>query len=330
MDSRKIIQKYIGAPGWMAVVGWILAVVTAACIGVGAISYASGADVVPAAFYPSETKTGTMAYIDVVGVSNWLFKSDDITYYTAEDAAGYLYTVRLSDAQYDAMAAHQAYWNRETEDAPAPEAYHLVGYVQDITSLMRENLANSWEISEEDYDYYFGTKFLNATTTTSEQTSSMYFIGALFAGLLALLCLIRCLGVGSSVKKSLNQLEERNLLDKAAQQLEFTEGHTVIGKNRAILTQDFLFGRRTGVAVAYDDIHWAYQQDRRRGFFITGACLIIGTVFMKLQVTIELNGADRNGYLGDALATIAQRNPRAMTGYTNTNRKAYKAILKGE
>ena len=329
MDAKKTIKKYICPGTWMAVTGWVLAAVLVLCLvmGLAALNTDTG-EVLE--FYPDESPKGTMAYIDVVGVSNWLFKADEMTYYTVEDAEGYLYTVRLSDTQYDAMTAQQDYWNRETEDAPMPEAYHLVGYVQDVTSVMRENLSNSWGISEDEYAQYFGARFLNATTSTNEENSALWFMGALFSGLFALLCLIFCLRAGSNSKKCLAHLEQRGLLEKAAQQLEFTENHTVIGKKRGILTQDFLFGKGTGVAVAYDDIVWAYQQDQRRNFVVASSYLMIATRFMSAQGAIDLNRADRKGFIGDALAIISQRNPKTLMGFTNENRKAYKVIAKGE
>lgn len=327
MDSKKIIKKYI-MPGALVRVGlWVMLAALVVTLAGGIL--ALNADVAdPVEFYPSETPAGTMAYIDVVGLSGWVYQYDDMIYYNVEDAYGYLYTVRLKDSQVKAMSAQEVYWNRSSDTAPMPEPYHLVGYVQNTTSSMKENLSQAWGISTAEYDEYFGTLFLNATTSVGAENSALWFVGALFSGMFFLLCLILQMRAGKVAKKCLNALEERCLLEKAAGQLEQEMGHTVIGKNRGILTQDFVFGKGTGAVIPYSDILWAYKQDQRRNFVVASSYLMAGTAWMGVESVIDLNKADRNGEIGDALAIIAQRNPEALLGYTNTNRKAYKAALK--
>ena len=327
MDSKKVIKKYI-MPGTFVRVGCVLftvILVLTLILGLAALT----ADVEdPVEFYPTETPAGTMAYIDVVGVSNWLYQYDDMVYYTVEDAEGYMYTVRLKDSQYNAMTQQQTYWNRQTETAPMPEPYRLVGYVQNTTDTIKESLSQSWGISEKEYEEYFGTLFLNATTSVGAENSAGWFVGALISGMFALLCLIFQMRASKVAKKCLKVLEERCLLDKAAQQLDNPVDHLVIGKNRGILTQDFIFGKGTGAVIAYSDVLWAYKQDQRRNFVVASSYLMAGTPWMGVEGIIDLNRADREGYIGDALAKIAEKNPEALLGYTNENRKAYKAALK--
>lgn len=327
MDSKKIIQKYT-MPGAFVRVGCVLfAILLAVTLVMGVMTMnTEGAD--PVEFFPGDTPTGTMAYIDVVGVSPWLYRYDDMVYYSVEDAEGYLYTVRLSDSQYKAMSAQQVYWNRATESEPMPQPYHLVGYVQLTTNEVKQNLAQSWDITVADYEYYFGTLFLNATTSVSAENSAPWFIGALFSGLFALLCIILQARAASVSKKCLKVLEERCLLEKAAQQLDNPIDQLVIGKNRGILTQDFIFGKGTGAVIPYSDVLWAYKQDQRRSFVVVNSYLVVGTATMGIQNVIDMNKGDRQGFIGDALAMISQKNPEALLGYTNANRKAYKAAAK--
>ena len=263
MESKKIIKKYIMPGGFVRFGAIVLSLVLAVTLVMGFV--ALNADVAdPVEFYPSETPVGTMAYIDVVGVSNWLYNYDGAIYYSVEDAFGYLYTVRLSDSQLKNMAAQEEYWNRSTETAPMPEAYRLVGLVQNAGNDVKESLAQSWGITQGEYEEYFGVTFLNATTSVGAEKASGWFVGALVSGLFALLCLILQLRASKVAKKCLKVLEERCLLEKAAQQLENTAGHTVIGKNRGILTQDFIFGKGTGAVVAYSDVIWAYRTSSLR------------------------------------------------------------------
>ena len=327
MDAKKTLKKYILPKAWNRGLGWVLAAATVVflLLGVMALNEDTGEAQI---FYPNDSETGTMAYIDVVGVSDWLYKYDDATYYSVEDAEGFLYTVRLKDKQFAEMKDQQEYWNRASESEPMPATYRLEGYVQKISSDVRSTLAECWDISTAEYDLYFGEKYLNATTSVGAENSAGWFVGALFCGIFAL-CIVLIAGRSQNLaKKCLRQLEERGLLEKAAQQLEFTENHIVIGKNRAILTQDFLFGRGTGAAIPYADILWAYHKEERRNFVAVNSYLMVGTRYMNPQGAIDLNKPDRKGYLGDALAVIAQRNPRALLGYTSENGKAFRAMAK--
>lgn len=327
MDSQKTIKKYILPKSWIGILGFVLlaAALVLAVLSVGA---RSSNEMEAVEFYPSESENGTMAYVDVVGISNWLYKYDGATYYSVEDAEGYMYTVRVSDSEYDDMAEQQEYWNRTSETAPMPEAYRLEGYVQSTPSDIRSSLAESWSITTAEYTTYFGTKYLNATTSTGQQAAAPYFGGAMFCGILALLFLILSLSAGSKAKKYLKQLEERCLLEKAAQQLENTETHTVIGKNNGILTQDFLFGKGTGVVVPYSDIAWCYKQDRKRNFVVVDSYLMVGTAHTGVEAAISLGRADKDLVIGQAIAVIAQKNPNALVGYTGENQSAYKALVK--
>lgn len=327
MDSKKMIQKYI-MPGSFIRVGCFLftaLLVLTLVMGIQVLNADVGD---PVDFYPSETPTGTMAYIDVVGVSNWLYQYDDEIYYSVEDAYGYLYTVRLNDSQLKAMSAQAEYWNRTTETAPMPEPYRLVGLVQETSDSVKQSLSQSWGISTAEYEEYFGLNLLNATTSVGAQKSAGWFFAALFSGMVALLCIIFQLRASKVAKKCLKALEEQGLLEKAAQQLDNPVDQTVIGKNRGVLTQDFIFGKGTGAVIAYSDILWAYKQDQRRNFVAVNSYLMVGTPWMGVESVVDLNRHDRDGYIGDALATIAQHNPEAMVGYTNENRKAYKAAVK--
>lgn len=327
MDAKKTIKKYIMPNPFVRIMIWILTPVLLLSLLMG-LAMLGGEDEPAAEFFPNESENGTMAYIDVVGVSNWLFQYDEAVYYTVEDAEGYLYTVRLTDSQYGAMAAQQTYWNRESDDVTPPAPYHLVGYVQDVSSEVRSNLSDSWDITTTEYDQYFGAKFLNATTSTSEQSSASWFFAALFSFLFLLVFAILNGRAKKVAKKCMKQLEDRCLLEKAAQQLENTESHTVIGKNRGIMTQDFLFGKGTGAVIPYSDIVWTYQQEQRRNFVAVNSYLMVATLYMSAQGVIDLNRPDRKGYIGTALAIITQKNPNVLLGFTSENGKAYRAMVK--
>lgn len=327
MDPKNVIKRYI-MPGFFVRAGAIvLAAVFAVTLVMGLLALnTKTAD--PVEFYPSETPTGTMAYIDVVGVSNWLYQYDSNIYYSVEDVEGYLYTVQLKNSQLKEMAAQETYWNRADENAPMPEAYRLVGYVQRTGNDVKESLAQSWEITEAEYTQYFGENFLNATTSVGAEKSAGWFVGAMISGLFSLLFFILQLRAASVAKKCLRVLEDNCLLEKAAQQLKNKESHLVIGKKRGILTPDFVFGKGSGAVLAYSDIVWAYKQDAKRNFMHVNSYLVAATAWMGATNVIDLNAPDKTGCIGDALAVIGRRNPQVLLGFTNENRRAYKDALK--
>lgn len=325
MDAKKTIKHYIMPKAWIRVMTIVMLVGLAVFLTLGLITLsADQEDAVR--FNPVETETGVMAYIDVVGVSNWLYKYDDAVYYSVEDAEGSLYTVRLTDRQYNAMKEQQAYWNRRSALEPMPAPYRLEGLVQVTPSNVRSSLAQSWDITTAQYDAYFGDLLLNATTSANAAASSGWFVGAMFCFIFALLGVVLGFRANAVAKKCLARLEETGMLEKAAMQLENPVNQTVIGKNRGILTADFLFGKGTGAVVAYSDIIWCYQQDQRRNFMVVNSYLNLGTAFLAPQGVVDLNRPDKQGVIGDALVMIAQKNPRALVGYSRENGQEYKIL----
>lgn len=327
MNEKQIIKKYIQPKG-MSVVAMLLLIAALVLAIVGMTAGASETGTAQE-FFPGESPNGTMAYIDVVGVSDWLYKYDGSTYYSVEDAFGYLYTVKLKDSQFSNLKDQQIFWNRETDDVPMPAAFRLEGVVTAVTSDIRTNLADCWGITTEDYDLYFGTKFLDATTTASEEASAPWFVFAALCGIFGIAFLVGPVRASRNAKKCLQNLEEKGLLERAAQQLENTEMHTVIGKkNRGIMTQDFIFGKGTGMVVPYTDIIWCYQNDRRYNFVPVNSYLMVGTVVNGVEPAVDLNKYDKDGFIVEALEQIAQRNSQAMVGYKREFLKAFKEIRK--
>lgn len=328
MDARKTIERYI-LPKTMTVVALVL-VAAALVFAIGGITAMGAADGEALEFYPNESETGTMAYIDAVGISGWLYKYDDAVYYTALDQEGYLYTVRLSDSQYDRLSAQYAYWMDESENAVPPAPFRLEGLVKDVSADTRSAIADVWGLTTAEYDQLFGKKLLDATTSAGEAASASWFVGAMVCGLLGVAFLLATGRSRRIAKKCLKVLEENQRLELAAAQLENPLNHTVVGKNKGILTQDFLFGKGTGMAVAYSDIIWAYQHNRKRNFVPVNSYLMVGTLATAVEVAIDLNRNDRQGAIVQALEVIARQNPEAMIGYSRDNGKVFSAIRKGK
>ena len=70
MDAQKTIKKYI-LPKTMSTISIILVVLALVCAVMG-IAALGGTDDTALEYYPNESAVGSMAYINVIGVSDWL------------------------------------------------------------------------------------------------------------------------------------------------------------------------------------------------------------------------------------------------------------------
>lgn len=328
MDAKKTVRKYIAPGAWMSVTG-IAALILAVVLTVIGVGMDSSVDTSQAElFHPLYSQTGTLGYLDIVGVSDWIYQYDDDIYYAAEDADGYLYTVQLSRTQFAKMAKQNTYWFRESDTEAAPEPYRLYGMVRRISTTTKQNLSEWWEVTQDEYEDYFGTLFLDGTTTPQMRDSGMVVFAAMMAFMYALIVLAISLPVQSAARKSLKHLEEQGQLERAAEELAGSAGALVIGKNRAVLTQNFLFGRKTGVAAEYRDILWCYKKTMRYNFVAVNDSLILNTRTRKNLQGINMGGVDRNNEPSQAMMTIYQHNDRLLVGFTKENKKAYKEALR--
>lgn len=328
MDAQKTIKKYI-LPKTMTIISALLVVIGLVLAVLGIVAM-SNADTEALEFYPDESATNSMAYIDVVAVSDWAYQYDEAVYYTAMDADGYLYTVRLNDSVFKQMAEQNEYWNTDDENAVAPAPFRLEGVVKDASNDTRDSMAEAWDMTAEEYYQYFGHKYIDATTNSRTEALGPWLFGAIMFCLFGIVFLFLSGKANRNAKKCLARLEELGMLERAAQQVEMTDSNTIIGKNRGMLSRDFLFGKGTGMVVAYSDILWAYQQDRKRNLVPVNSYLMVGTMATAVEGAVDLNRNDRHGYIAEALEIIGQRNPEAMIGYSRDFAKAFNAIRKGQ
>lgn len=322
MDAKKALKKYLGANSVVCVIGWVLAAVTVCMVVLAALASTEGRDEATR-FHPLDSKSGSYVYLDVVGVSEWLYKVDSAVYYTAEDAEGYVYTVRLSNTEYNTMWSQRRYWDRESDDVEIPLPHRIYGVAQKISIGAKSNLCEVWGLTSSEYEDYFGTLYLNATTTPNEEKTAMYGVFALFSGMFALIILIVVMTPSGKLKKCLRRLEQNGQLERAAEQLESQARYTV-GKDIARLSEEYIYGKGTGVVVRYDDIVWCYKQTIRRNFVVTNSNLLICTADLEKAPAIMIGGSDKNNEIEQALVMIGQKNPMALLGYSQENQKAYR------
>lgn len=321
MESREKLEKYVKQPKWLMLLGWVLLAAAAVLVVVGMVAAGNQDQAEAVAFDPAGSERGGYAYVDVVGVSEWVCKNGDEVYYAALDARGNLCSLRLSDHQYNSMKAQQEYWANESEDAVVPSPKRIYGRVESLNRDVLKLMTEAWGFTEAEVKGYFGSLVFNGTTTPGENTVAMYAVLAMFSALFGLLFLIMYAGPGSLAKKCLGALEDRGALDRAAEQLG-AESNLVLGKDRGQLSEDYIYGRKTGAVVPYSDILWCYRRTVRQ-YFVTTDSLILCTRARKEIQAVNM-GVDKHGELDEAFALIMKKNPQALVGFTAENRKAYK------
>ncbi len=139
------------------------------------------------------------------------------------------------------------------------------------------------------------------------------------------------LPVKSRTKRSLERLAFSGQLERAAAELE-SPNRLEVAKGAVILTENYLFCKHTGVALALTDIVWVYKHRMTQSvFFIpiySQDSLMVGDGIKNPIQAINLGRKDKHEELHAIILAIYQKNPRVMIGYNAENQKAYKAIRK--
>ncbi len=324
-EEQAALKKYLGPKKSSKITGWVFTVLTVVTLLGGILTTFFLNRMNAVAFNPEKTETDTQAYLDIVGISDWIYQYGDDIYYCAIDERENFYTLRMDKSLHSKMSAQQKYF--EEDDAPKPEPYRVYGVVKKLGSSARKNLAEWWEISQTDYTSYFGETLLDTTASKGTQYGAFWFVGCFLCFIFAIVFVSDTLTNKSRANRHIKYLEEQGMLTRAAQQLNDSE-NLIINKDSARLSQEFLFGHGNGVVLPYRDILWCYQRTTRRNFSVVSTSLVVNTRAKKNITAILIGGKDTNNELPQAMMLISQRNPATLMGYTTENSKAYKELCK--
>ncbi|MBR5431110.1 MAG: hypothetical protein IK119_01860, partial [Bacteroidales bacterium] len=218
MDYSTAISNYIKPPKAVRIVAWALLALFIVGLVLGATISGNGDDRSSAVkFNNSAASGGDYCYIDVVGLSDWLYKYDSSTYYTVLDKDGNYAIVILKSSEVYAMSAQRTYWDSD-DDAIAPEPYRIYGLSVKISDSAKKAIAEVWGMSQVEYSTYFGKLFMNTSGSPSGTKSSVFFI-------IAFISLMGWIGTGlfsvisrSKAKKALSRLETEGRMEAAGSQ----------------------------------------------------------------------------------------------------------------
>lgn len=323
VDGKKTLSMYI-KPGIAGEIFAILFVIGAVvCLVMGMMVGAENtADAV--AFDPISEQSGEYVYLDLVGISDWVAQYDGQTYYTAVDQEGYMYTVRLDGSDFKKLTQQRTYWDEET--APAVNV-RLYGTSAKPDFEVVDLMCQGWEMTRAEYGQYFGDLYFNGVVTPAGSQRSSWLAGVFICAILAFALWIGNVPANSAYKRSIRRLEELGQLERAAEQLE-SENRMTIGKDMGRLTDQYIFGKKTGAAIRYEDVVWCYKRVSRVYFIAVNAFLVIHTIDGEIMLAINFGKKDKFEEIENCLRRVFEKNPNALIGYNQENQKAYKEKVK--
>lgn len=130
--------------------------------------------------------------------------------------------------------------------------------------------------------------------------------------------------------KCVAALEAKGELDKAASELANANKETFM-KGNVVLTDNYLFCKKTGVVIPCKDILWTYKFRQTTSLLfiplVVRDSLYVATKTMKPFAAFTM-GKDKTEQVVGAIMGIYKRNNSCLVGFTNENSKSYKALRK--
>lgn len=326
MDAKDYLKTYLGPSPILGVLKWIFFAGSLLLLLVGMLLVPKDKKIEAQLFNPVYSGDGSYVYMNIAAVSEWVYQYDDDIYYVAMDSDNYFYNVKLTMAQYSDMQQQRVNW--AFDEMPAGcECYKVYGVARTAYSDLKDAFAQVFGISAAEYDAYFGDMYFDATSTPASENRAMWLMFAFMSAMFALLCFCLDHAPKSSFKKCFARLEERGLADKAAAELSSGIFET-FGKDAARISQNFLYCKKTGVVLSFDDILWCYQRVQRVYFVRVGSALIVNTLFLKGAAGVGFEFKKGDESVEELMRVIASKNPSVMVGFTPEYRQRFNNIYK--
>jgi len=133
-----------------------------------------------------------------------------------------------------------------------------------------------------------------------------------------------CSEANKRAKRCLKRLEELDLLESAAAELDAGDA-LVVGKDSSRLTEHFAFRKHSGVAVAFDDVRWVFIYPGRDNHIPITTNTKTGASFAPVSLPNRKANVEQ---IQTAFAYLAQHCNNAMVGYNDENLAKYREIKK--
>ncbi len=130
--------------------------------------------------------------------------------------------------------------------------------------------------------------------------------------------------------RSIKNLQKEGMLELAAQELQ-SGIKTVYGKNKTIVTENFVFVRNGGVALNCNRIIYIYKNTQVIRFLIIPILRVESLMACTPSVSAAAYtkiGKDKQDVISDIAGRLINFNPNMMVGYTSENIKLYREKVK--
>ncbi len=302
------MQRYVKhSVGWW----WITAacMVIAICCIVKAVQVQRYREAMePSPLLVGEEQPGDYSYIDVVDMTDWVYRVTDRSgsekvFYFAGDADGYVYLVRLSDAQYARFA--------DISDEP-PAPVHLTGVLCTVPKRYIPDLAEVDGTTVEEYIAYYGDYYIDAVMTPADMDNG-FLTGAAAAFTVAVILLLQSAVLSVQFAKEIKRLKREGLLERA--EYEFQRSRSDL--HAAVrLSDTFIYGRHSDLARPLTDVLWVYWHE--------GSVVdvhLLTTDGRDCMLRLSGNAARRSAE--EILQAVSVRNSKVLVGRTRENSLRY-------
>ena len=289
-------------------------------------------------------ETEQYAYFEVQGLTDVIAIYGDIEnensssndrYYIAFNG-GYMYIVDLDFETIELLKPWQDYIYSEEEEPIEPEPVIIYGMTETIPSELRqmildyynEGLSEEYQITEEEFESYFGTVLLNVRRGPVDTSLQE---GILVIGIFAIIILFVIHMVIFAEKYRVKKYLKKNEYgEELARQLDdFVEEKHY--KDKVILTKDFFVDMKYGgfVVFKYSDVKWLHIHNVRSYGIITSSNLVVYLRDGKTKLRcLSITGKVTDEFMG-IFNKICEKVPAdCLKGYTQENKKAFKEYKK--
>lgn len=238
---------------------------------------------------------------------------------------GYMYIVDLDFDTINLLKPWQDYIYSTDENAVVPETVTIYGMTESIPSELKQmvldyyndGLDEEYQISEENFENYFGSVLLNVRRELVDTaTQELIIFIAVFVIFIIFVTHIVLATEKNKVKKYLKKNEYED--DLAHQLDDFVEEKHY--KDKVILTKDFFVDLKYDgfIAFKYSDVKWVHIHNVKTYGVTTSSNLI---VYLR-------DGKTTEEFVG-ILNNICEKVPSdCLKGYTPENIKAFKEYKK--
>lgn len=186
-----------------------------------------------------------------------------------------------------------------------------------------ENLEEEEKITDEEFERYFGSIYLDETEMTMEETI-LYILG-MITFIIGIISLVYIIILKINMSRKVKKLSEEEF-DKLNQELDAEESFYYKNAKLA-LTRNYVIDFSKGFeAILYKDIVWIYSHELHYNGIRTQRCIIIYTKDSKRHIVAALNGFTKTSKEVSLkiINQILEKNTQIKSGYDVEMKKRMK------